>query len=278
VEHVIGDALEARYNEVRERMADAAARRGTDPGRLILVAVTKHAEPDQIRQLIELGHRDFGENRVQQLLQRSAMAEEMLARRRVLPRTLDRLRSAELELLPLMGPTGASGATATPSPPDSIRWHMIGVLQRNKAKKAAEVCRLIHSVDTTRLAEELQEIALKRDEVIEVLLQVNCSEEPQKHGFLPAAVRHVAEAIDTMVLVRIRGLMTMAPLSDNPDRDARPAFERCRELFEEIRAEGVSEGHFNILSMGMSGDYEVAIEEGANVVRVGTAIFGEAPA
>jgi PLP dependent protein len=254
------ESLESRYQAVRERIAQAAAKSGRQASDIMLVAVTKHAEADQVRSLIQLGHRDFGENRVQHLLQHAAMVEEHMARRRVLPRA----RHAH----------DGDVLLAAPGSADAVRWHMIGHLQRNKAKKAVEFCRLIHSVDSLRLAEEIQAIAVKREQVVEVLVQVNCSAEESKFGCpLPAAV-HLAEQIDTMVFVRVRGLMTMAPLGTAPE-DARPTFERCRELFDEVKKSGVGEGKFNILSMGMSGDYEVAISEGANVVRVGTAIFGE---
>lgn len=255
--------LEQRYTEVNQRIADAASAAGRTGEEIILVAVTKYAEPEQIRALVNLGHKDFGENRVQQLLQRAAMCDEYLTRHRVLTRT----------------PKPASGlfdssAPAMATPPGSLRWHMIGTLQRNKARKALEICRLVHSISSLKLAEEVHTLAAKRSEPVEVLLQVNASGEAQKSGCPLPATRHLAEQIDTMVNVRLRGLMTMAPYSDNPE-DARPTFARCREVFEDVRASGVGEGRFNILSMGMSGDYEVAISEGANVVRVGSAVFGE---
>lgn len=260
IEMPAAESLDSRYQAVRQRIGQAAAKSGRQASEVLLVAVTKHAEADQVRSLIQLGHRDFGENRVQHLLQHAAMVEEHMARRRVLPRA----RHAHDGDVLLSAPGSA----------DAIRWHMIGHLQRNKAKKAVEFCRLIHSVDSLRLAEEVQAIALKQERVVEVLVQVNCSAEQSKFGCpLPAAI-HLAEQIDTMVFVRVRGLMTMAPYSTDPEA-ARPTFVRCRELFEEVRRTGVGEGKFNILSMGMSGDFEVAISEGANVVRVGTAIFGE---
>ncbi len=253
------ETLESRYKSVRERIADAAKRSGRDASAILLVAVTKYAEADQVRSLIQLGHRDFGENKVQNLLHRAGMVEEFMARRRVLPRARHAHDGDSLF------PSGTA---------DAVRWHMIGHLQRNKARKAIEFCRLIHSVDSLRLAEEIQAIAMKRENPVEVLVQVNCSGEASKFGCpLPAAV-HLAEQIDTMVSVRVRGLMTMAPISTNPE-DSRETFGRCRELFDEVRKTGVGEGKFNILSMGMSGDFEVAISEGANVVRVGSAIFGE---
>ncbi|HLP83107.1 MAG TPA: YggS family pyridoxal phosphate-dependent enzyme, partial [Phycisphaerales bacterium] len=179
-------------------------------------------------------------------------------------------------------PTSArTASSSSPSAPgqaaaagSAVRWHMIGHLQRNKAKKVIEFVRLVHSVDSLRIAEELQAIAMKRDQPIEVLLQVNASGEESKHGLPLPSVIPVAEQIATMIGLRIRGLMTMAPYSDNPE-DARPVFERTRELFEEMRRLKLTDSPFNILSMGMSGDYEVAISEGANVVRVGTSIFGE---
>lgn len=252
--------LESRFDAVRSRVAEAARRAGRRPDEILIVAVTKFAEPDQIRRLIELGHRDFGENRVQHLVQRASMIAEYLSRRRVLPHAHE-----------AHAPGPALG-------PGDVRWHMIGHLQRNKARKCMEFCRLVHSVDSLRLAEEIQQIALKREKPIDVLVQVNCSGEESKHGVHVPAAAHLAAQIETMVYVRVRGLMTMAPLIPDPAearRVARDCFARCRELFEEIRTTGVGEGQFNILSMGMSGDFEEAIAEGANLVRVGTAIFGE---
>lgn len=272
------DALERRYRAVQERVAAAAKRVRRDGKNIVLVAVTKYAEPDDIRRLINLGHRDFGENYVQTLLQHAAMVEEFLARGRTLPNAR---RHADLEAavlgLPSRTGAGATGATAsTPPGTDRVRWHMIGHMQRNKVKKALDYCRLVHTVDSLRLAEEIQDAARKREQPVDVLVQVNCSGEEQKFGVPPPAAIHLCEQIDTMVSVRVRGLMTMAAYSDDPET-ARPAFRMCRELFEEIKKTGISDGQFNVLSMGMSGDFEVAIEEGANIVRVGTAIFGDRP-
>jgi len=250
---IVDQTLESRYAQVRQRVAGAARAAGRDPAGVVVVAVTKYAEADQIRALIQLGHLDFGENRVQNLLHRVAMIDEFMARRRVLPHA---------------GHHGRGPAN------QSIRWHMIGHLQRNKARKAVELCRLIHSVDSLRLAEEIQTVASRREDPVDVLIQVNCSGERTKFGCPSPAALHLAEQIDTMVSVRVRGLMTMAPLSPNPE-DARDTFARCRELFEEIKKTGVGDGRFDILSMGMSGDFEVAISEGANMVRIGSAIFGE---
>ncbi|QYU68454.1 YggS family pyridoxal phosphate-dependent enzyme [Leptolyngbya sp. 15MV] len=271
--------MEARYRSVRQRIASAAARSGRREQDIVLVAVTKNAEPDQIRHLINLGHRDFGENYVQNLVPRAAMIEEFLGRGKVLPnaRKESDLQASVLGLPSRTG-AGAAGVASRRGGPgpgeDRVRWHLIGHVQRNKVKKALEFARLIHTVDSLRLAEEIQSAASRREEPVDVLVQVNCSGETQKFGCPPPAALHLCEQIDTMVSVRVRGLMTMAAYSDDPET-ARPAFARLRELFEDIKRTGVGDGRFNILSMGMSGDFEVAIEEGANVVRVGSAIFGE---
>jgi pyridoxal phosphate enzyme (YggS family) len=245
------DSLKSRYEAVRARIADAARRGGRSPDSIVLVAVTKHASIDQIRELVSLGHMDLGENRVQVLSQHAAQLEEYLQRHRELPHA----RHGEI--------------------PKSVRWHMIGHLQRNKVRKVLGQVRLIHSVDSLRLAEEIQAVASARlKQPAEVLIQVNVSGEKQKFGIAPAACRHLIDQIDTMFNIRVRGLMCMAPFFEDPQR-ARDVFQRGRELFDEIRRDGAAGGKFDILSMGMSNDYEVAIECGANIVRVGTAIFGE---
>lgn len=254
-------SLREHYLSVKARIDAAARRARRDPAGIVLVAVTKFAEPDQVRELIKLGHVDFGENKVQQLIQRAPMIDEWLARHRSMP-GVNTPRGTGPDAL---GPAAAPG---------QVRWHMIGHLQRNKARKVVELCRLIHSVDSLRLAEELQLIAAKRDKPVEALLQVNCSGEASKFGCAMGAAIHLAEQVETMIQVKLRGMMTMAPLSATPEQ-ARPTFGRARELFQEIRESGVVNPDFNVLSMGMSGDFEVAIEEGANMVRVGTALFGE---
>lgn len=308
-------SLKNRYTEVRQRIAQAAQKAGRSPDQIVLIAVTKHAEPDQIREIVRLGHADLGENRVQQLVQRATMLDEWIARHRAMPGVQWQRPPQDDPFAPrgMGGATGgpavmgqivtpkpipgqmavsglvpsnmtASGAPAPmaaaspvsqyPAMPPAIRWHMIGHLQRNKARKAVDLCRLIHSVDSLRLAEELQVIGLKREKPIECLLQVNCSAEEQKHGCaIPAAI-HLAEQMESMVHLAPRGMMTMAAHDATPDQ-IRSTFARCRELFEEIRETGIVNPRFNILSMGMSGDYEMAIEEGSNMVRVGTALFGE---
>ncbi|MBL9001543.1 MAG: YggS family pyridoxal phosphate-dependent enzyme [Phycisphaerae bacterium] len=275
---IMPDTLQARYQTVCERIARAAEHSGRKFSDVILVAVTKHADPEQIKTLLQLGHRDFGENKAQMLIQHAAIVEEFFSRQ-LIHQTTRKVRSAEAsEMLfrPATG-VGLSPHVGQPNSKDGLRWHMIGHLQRNKAKKVADIARLIHSLDSLRLAEELQAIAVRKDQPIDVLLQVNCSGEASKFGCLPAAAIPLAEQLCTMINVRLRGLMTMAAPTDKPD-EARETFARCRELFEEMQKEGFDRAApFNILSMGMSGDYEAAIAEGANIVRVGTAIFGDTP-
>lgn len=243
--------LEDRYRAVMDRVADAARRAGRRHEDICVVAVTKTAGIDDIRKLIELGHRDFGENRVQQLEHRAAMIAEAIERQARMP-SLSKGGAIE---------------------PGDIHWHMIGWLQRNKIKKAISVARLIHSIADLRLAEDLHAAAMKRDIDVDVLVQVNCSGEGQKNGCPLPAARHLCEAIDSMSHLRIRGLMTMAALDADP-ATARFAFERCQEAFEDIRKTEIGDGKFNILSMGMTNDFETAIECGSNMLRIGSAIFG----
>jgi pyridoxal phosphate enzyme (YggS family) len=247
--------LKQRYAAVKDRIAAAAKQAGRTPENIVLVAVTKYAAIDQVRQLIELGHVDLGESQVQNLVHRAAQIEEFLQRHRQLG-------------------IGAAGSAKGVAIPKQIRWHMIGHLQRNKVRKALGLARLIHSVDSLRLAEEIQAAATKVEEPVEVLIQVNVSGEKSKFGVAPAAARHLIDQMDTMLSIRVRGLMCMAPLADDPEA-VRPVFHRGRELFEDIRRIGIAGERFDILSMGMSSDFDVAIECGANMVRVGAAIFGE---
>lgn len=244
-----GGSLRARLESVQQRVAEAARKSGRQPGDILIVAVTKYAAPEQIRELLTLGHGDFAENRVQSLAKRVAMMDEFIARHQLL--------------------ADHGGAKV----PRRIRWHMIGHLQRNKVKQAVDVVNLIHSVDSLRVAEEIQEAAARRDKPVEVLLQVNASNEPQKHGVALPAALHLAEQIESMSNMRLRGLMAMGPMTGDQALIA-DAFERARDCFDEIRKAGSNVKNFDILSMGMSGDFELAIAAGANLVRIGSAIFG----
>ncbi len=153
-------------------------------------------------------------------------------------------------------------------------WHLIGRLQTNKAKYAVRLFDLIHSVDSIELARELDRQAAKIGKTQEILIEVNTGGEEQKAGVGPAAASALVREIAKLGNLKIRGLMTVPPYSENAE-DARPFFRKLRELAEAIGKEKIAGCSLDILSMGMSGDYEVAIAEGATMVRVGTAIFGE---
>ncbi len=247
--------LKDAYRRITESMAETALRCSRSTDSVLMVAVTKTASPDQIRQLVEMGHRDLGENRVQQLQQRVAALQEFLSRRRS-------LGSADTR--------DDAGERLS----DSVRWHMIGTLQRNKVKQVVPLVQLIHSIDSLRLAEELHNHGAKMDQTTDVLIEVNVSGEASKSGVSAPAVFHLAEQIDSMIHLRLRGLMTMAPYSDDPEQ-SRPVFARTAEIFQDIRDAKIADGQCTVLSMGMTNDYTVAIEEGANLVRIGRALFGE---
>lgn len=240
--------LSSRYKRICERVADAAVKSGRNPEDVLLVAVTKYAQPEQIRKLIELGHIDFAESKVQNLVKRIAPIEEFLQRHH----TLTSSKNVDV--------------------PKRVRWHMIGHLQRNKVRKVLDLVTLIHSVDTLRLAEEIQDAGVMCKVPVDILIQVNSSYEKNKFGLALPAALHMTKLIDTMSNIRVRGLMTMGPATED-EKKIRESFERCRECFDEIKKAGIGREQFNILSMGMSSDFEIAIEYGANMVRVGSAIF-----
>lgn len=235
--------IEERIKRVEETIANACARAGREPEDIRLVVVTKSAEIEQIQEVIRLGCLHLGENRVQQLKKVSGQVAEFVQRQ---------------------------SDSAVPS--EEIHWHMIGHLQRNKVRQILPVVSLIHSVDTLRLAEEINNSAARLNLCPRVLLQVNASHEPQKYGVPVGAATHLAEQIDTLPHLNLIGLMTMAPLTRNKDI-IRACFTRARELYYEMRGEKIVGNQFTELSMGMSSDYEIAIEEGATILRLGSAIF-----
>lgn len=236
--------LADNLKRVQQRIADACSRASRDPATVRLVAVTKNAPIDIIRSLVDSGVTDLGENRVQELARRAAMIQEWLVRR---------------------GRDTEAG--------EGPRWHMIGHLQRNKVKALLPWTHTIHSLDSLRLAEEIDAHAARLGRVVQVLLEVNASGEASKTGVAVAAAAHLAEQVRTLKHVQLRGLMTMAPLTDD-ESVVRHVFERTRELFDEMIGERVvSSREFTELSMGMSQDFEWAIEYGATWVRVGGALF-----
>jgi pyridoxal phosphate enzyme (YggS family) len=218
-------------NRVWEAIARAADRAGRDPHSVTLVAITKAVSADRIREAIDAGHLDFGENRAQEAV---AKYKEV----------------------------------AHPG----VRWHFVGRLQRNKVRQLVDFIHLIHSVDRVEVAEEIN----RRAPVpMEVLIEVKVSEEATKGGVSPPQLRPLIEAAADMPRLKVSGLMTMAPLVRSPD-EARPYFRRLAELRAEME-QIFPELGIRHLSMGMSQDYEVAVEEGSTILRIGEAIFGPRP-
>ncbi len=232
-----------KIKHVEDTIAAACARSHRDPQEVRLVVVTKSADFEQVKEVLQLGYSHFGENRVQQLKKIATQIEQYVQQ-----------GGPEAQQLP------------------QIRWHMIGHLQRNKVRPVLSITTLIHSVDTLRLAEEINAASGKLNLRPRVLLQVNTSNEPQKYGVPVGAATHLAEQIETLPHIELAGLMTMAPLTRNKDI-IRTCFVRARELFCEMRGEKIVGNHFTELSMGMSSDYETAVEEGATILRIGSAIF-----
>ena len=158
--------------------------------------------------------------------------------------------------------------------PGDIRWNMIGHLQTNKVKYIVDKCFLIHSVDSLKLAQEIQKQAIKKDVICDILVEVNIAQEESKFGTSKEEAIELVKSIAKLDHVRIKGLMTIAPYVDNPE-DNRQYFKEIKQLSVDIDNQNIDNVTMNVLSMGMTGDYMVAIEEGATMVRVGTGIFGE---
>ncbi len=239
--------LAASIAGVQARIAEAARRSGRIAEDIRLVAVTKYVSTDVIRQLLALGLRDFGESRVQQLAARSEALGAALRR--------------------------MDDSHADPRP----NWHLIGHLQRNKVRPALQATRIVHSVDSLRLAEALSRVAGEMSATADLLLEVNVSGEASKDGLPLAEADAVAAALGQLPNVAFRGLMTMAPATDAGDA-ARPHFARLRELRDRWLKAGVVSKSCTELSMGMSGDFEAAILEGSTCVRLGSVLYGDAAA
>jgi PLP dependent protein len=224
--------LPARLAAVRARIARAAGRARRDPSAVRLVAVSKTFPADAVRTAFDAGQIDFGENKVQEALDK-------------MDRTAD---------LP-------------------IRWHLVGHLQSNKTKKAAARFDLIHSIDGPALLTKVDEAAAAAGRRIDLLVQVDLAGEATKFGAREGELSSMFEAARGCRAARVVGLMLLPPASEDVER-SRPYFRRLRAVRERLLAQGVDASMLNELSMGMSHDFEVAIEEGATLVRVGTAIFG----
>lgn len=230
---------------VEQRIADACGRVGRNRSSVTLVAITKYASLDIIRALVDIGVAHLGENRVQELTKRAGMVNEWLGR-----------RARDL----------SAGAKPRPN------WHMVGHLQRNKVRAVLPWIDLIHSVDSLRLAEEIDAQSAQIARRTPILLQINITAERQKSGVAVAAATHLAQEISSLEHIELRGLMSIGPLTDDDD-EIRYAFSRTRELFDEIVSECNCGAQFRDLSLGMSNDFEIAIEFGATHVRIGSALY-----
>lgn len=236
-------SLKDKIEQVKENIAEACNKSKRDMAEITTVVVTKTTTVENIIEAIKLGCTDFGENRVQQLKE---VAEQ-----------IDKIVSNQMLL---------SGKT------QNINWHLIGHLQRNKVKQVLPIVKMIQSVDTLRLAEEISQQSKKAGITTKILLQVNCSGEPQKFGIPVGAATHLAEQFSTMPNIELAGIMTMAPLTKD-ENIIRRCFVRAREIFEDIKNERFASKEFHHISMGMSNDYKIAVEEGATILRIGSAIF-----
>lgn len=236
------ETIAPRLAQVRERIAAAASRVGRRAGEVMLVAVSKGHPPEAVVAALRLGVTDFGENRVEEAEPKIAAVTESLTR---------------------------LGEERRP------RWHMIGHIQSRKAARAVHPYVLVHSVDRLKIARRLNRFAGERGIVLPVLLEVNVSGEETKFGFRPEEVFSAVEEILQLPHLRVEGLMTMAPFVEDPET-VRPVFAGLREFRDRLQAR-YPEVSWRHLSMGMSNDFEVAVEEGATIVRIGTAIFGPRP-
>lgn len=228
------DCISANLSRIRSAMEAACQRSGRAADAARLVAVTKYAAMEWVKILTTLGQWALGESRPQQLAARA-------------------------------GEFSANGVS-------SVEWHMIGHLQRNKVDLVVPVCTLIHSVDSVRLARRISQIATRQQRTVPILFEVNVSGESSKDGFAPEGLQAAWDDLIRLPGLEIRGLMTMAPRVDNPEQ-ARPYFAQLRELRDGLAARLEDECPLPELSMGMSGDFEVAIEEGATIVRIGSSLF-----
>lgn len=225
--------VKENLKEVEARVQAACNRAGRAREDVLLIAVSKTKPVELIREIMETGTKDFGENKVQEMCNK-----------------IEEIR-------------------------EPLNWHLIGHLQRNKVKYIVDKACLIHSVDSIRLAEEIQKEAVKKDvKKVPVLIEVNMAEEDSKDGIASSEAEALVKEIAKLPNLQIRGLMTIAPFVDDPEEN-RVHFRAMRELRDYLNTLNIPGVEMKELSMGMTNDFEVAIEEGATIIRVGTAIFGE---
>ncbi|MGH9846938.1 MAG: YggS family pyridoxal phosphate-dependent enzyme [Blastocatellia bacterium] len=228
--------LQENLASIQQRIAAACGRAGREPSEITLIAVSKTVPADRIREAIQCGVRVFGENRVQEA----------------------GAKIAQLGMEP--------GAV-------EIQWHLIGHLQSNKVRRAIELFGAIHSIDSLKLAQRVSSVASELGKRMPVFIEVNLGDEPLKAGATPGEVPGLIEQVGKLDSLELKGLMAVPPFLDDAEA-VRPFFHRLRELRDQALRLGVAGENFRELSMGMSNDFEVAIEEGATSVRVGTALFG----
>ena len=226
----------ANWQEIQQRIAEACARCSRQPQHIRLLGAAKTVVAARLQQFITMGLGEVGENYVQEAVQKKA----------------------------------ALGQTST-----LVQWHLIGALQSNKAKIAVREFNLIHSIDRLSLAQSFDKAAGAIGKRQDVLLQVNVGDETTKAGCAPAELIDLAQACAALPNLRVQGLMCLPPYDEDPEK-TRPYFRQLRELRDELKAQNLLESPESIgeLSMGMSDDFEVAIEEGATIIRLGTALFG----
>ena len=225
--------LEHNLTQIRQRIAAAAQRAGRDPKSVQLVAVTKYVSVEVTRALAQAGCRDLGESRPQDLWRKAEALQDL-------------------------------------QPP--VRWHLVGHLQRNKVRRTLRCVSLLHSTDSLRLMEELQQNAQSLAITCDTLLEVNVSGDTAKHGMRASEVGDVLRQLSRFPNVRVRGLMTMAAL-ERPGEASRSDFRALQQLRQQLLEYFPDGTALDELSMGMSGDFETAIEEGATIVRIGSALF-----
>lgn len=223
--------MEEKLKLVQNNIIAACKRCNRDPKEVTLIAVSKTKPIEALLEAYTYGMRDFGENKVQEIVQKY------------------------------------------PQIPSDAKLHMIGHLQRNKVKQVLPYVTMIHSVDSMRLAKEIQQEAQRNNQIVEVLLEVNVAKEESKHGIYAEEVMDLLLELKDYTNIKVCGLMTIAPYVENAENN-RLVFRKLYELAVDIREKNIDNVTMDVLSMGMSGDYEVAIEEGATMIRVGTSIFG----
>jgi len=251
----LAEQISLNLREVRERIGEAAQRSGRDPHQITLVAVTKYVSDEATAAILDAGCHALGESRPQDLWRKSAL-----------------FAAHSMEGTPATGDPITGGPIAS----RSIDWHLIGHLQRNKVRRTLPVVRLIQSVDSARLLTALNDEAALQGRACQVLLEVNISGDAAKTGLPPAELETVLAAARQWPHVTIRGLMGMAGLDSGPD-GARRDFAQLRQLRDRLATQFGPDLTLGELSMGMSGDFEAAIEEGATIVRVGSALFEGIP-